>query len=76
MTEVAAWERSVIMRTALKVLWSDALVDGKVFFHLIRSHPSAAFYDKRCRRVVRPKLFLSVAKETIQEVKLNRIRQV
>jgi len=76
MTEVAAWERSVIMRTALKVLWSDALVDGKVFFHIIRSHPSAAFYDKRCRRVVRPKLFLSVAKETIQEVKLNRIRQV
>ena len=76
MSEVAAWDRSVIMRTALKVLWSDALVDGKVFFHLIRSHPSAAFYDKRCRRVVRPKLFLSVAKETIQEVKLNRIRQV
>jgi hypothetical protein len=76
MTEVAAWERSVIMRTALKVLWSDALVDGKVFFHLIRSHPSAAFYDERCRRVVRPKLFLSVAKKAIQEVKLNRIRQV
>ena len=76
MTEVAAWERSVIMRTALKVLWSDALVDRKVLFQIIRSPPSAAFYDKRCRRVVRPKLFLSVAKETIQEVKLNRIRQV
>ena len=76
MTEVDAWKRSVIMSAALKVLWSDALVDGKVFFHLIRSHPSAAFYDKRCRRVVRPKLFLAVAKKAIQEVKLNRIRQV
>jgi hypothetical protein len=76
MTEVDAWKRSVIMSAALKVLWSDALVDLKVLFHIIRSPPSAAFYDERCRRVVRPKLFLAVAKKAIQEVKLNRIRQV
>jgi hypothetical protein len=76
MTEVAAWERSVVMLAALKVLWSEALVDRKVLFQIIRSLPSAAFYDERCRRVVRPKLFLAVAKEAIQEVNLNRIRQV
>jgi hypothetical protein len=76
MTEVAAWERSLVMLTALKVLWSDALVDRKVLFQIIRSPPSAAFYDERCRRVVPPKLFLAVAKEAIQEVNLNRIRQV
>lgn len=64
------------MLAALKVLWSYALVDRKVLFQIICSPPSAAFYDKRCRRVVRPKLFLAVAKEAIQEVNLNRIRQV
>lgn len=76
MTEVAAWERSLVMLAALKVLWSDALVDRKLLFQINRSPPSAAFYDERCPKVVRPKLFLAVAKEAIQEVNLNRIRQV
>ena len=76
MTEVAEWERSVIMRAALKVPGSDPLDDRNALFQFFLSPPSAAFYDERCLRVVRPKLFLAVAKEAIQEVNLDRIRQV
>jgi len=56
------------MLTALKALWSDALVDRNLLFQIIRSPPSVAFYGKRRIMVVRPWLFHAVAKEAIQEV--------